>query len=300
LARKRPCDPILERDALPEKQRDNPHRCRFCGRVYSRADNLARHLKVCKIANSDEGMEKLLDHTLQRQLAEQKKATEEMKAQNARMETQMAEMMQILRGQAAPPAQQVEGTGAAIVNGPVTVTQNTQVNIAKIEIHPWDTRRAVLVDAANIAAAFAENPLLREYARLSDFAMTDPDIAPPYVTEFLVDMVKRGHADPASRNIYLNPRRADQVLVHLKGGAWEVKTATEGYRALLDGVAMSIHETTLSHEKRKLLPLEAQNALAMAGLLYDEEPEEYVKRAKAALTAHLTNLAPPASALVKQ
>jgi hypothetical protein len=170
--------------------------------------------------------------------------------------------------------------------------------VVNIEIHPWDTRRAVLVDVNDIAAAFAENPLLQEYARLSDVAMTDPDIAPPYVTGLLVDMVKRGHADPASRNIYLNPRRADQVLVHLKGGAWKVKTATKGYRALLDGVAMSIHETTLSHEKRKLLPLEAQNALAVAGLLYDEEPEKYVKRAKAALTAHLTNLAPPTSALV--
>jgi hypothetical protein len=49
---------------------------------------------------------------------------------------------------------------------------------------------------------------------------------------------------------------------------------------------------TLAYEKRKQLPLEAQNALAMAGLLYDDEPEEYVRRAKATLAAHLTNLAP--------
>lgn len=35
------------------------------------------------------------------------------------------------------------------------------------------------------------------------------------------------------------------------------------------------------------MPLEAQNALSMAGLLY--ESEEYVKRAKAPMSAHLIN-----------
>jgi hypothetical protein len=48
----------------------------------------------------------------------------------------------------------------------------------------------------------------------------------------------------------------------------------------------------LSHEERRQLPIEAQNALAMAGLLYDDEPEEYAKKAKAPMAAHLTNTAP--------
>jgi hypothetical protein len=30
------------------------------------------------------------------------------------------------------------------------------------------------------------------------------------------------------------------VLVHLRGGAWEVRTVQEGYRALLDGVATCV------------------------------------------------------------
>jgi hypothetical protein len=44
--------------------------------------------------------------------------------------------------------------------------------------------------------------------------------------------------------------------------------------------------------ERRQLPLEAQNALSMAGLLYDDEPEEYVRRAKAPMAAHLVNTAP--------
>ena len=64
-ARKTPCDPIM--DVSPNSSQSTT--CRYCGREYSRPDNLARHLKTCKIANSDEGMEKLLDHTLRRQVA---------------------------------------------------------------------------------------------------------------------------------------------------------------------------------------------------------------------------------------
>jgi hypothetical protein len=166
----------------------------------------------------------------------------------------------------------------------------TQQNI-KIEIKPWDDKRAIAVGVRDIVAAFAENARLQEYARLSDHAFVDPEVAPPFVVELLLDLVRRVHEDPASRNIYLNPRRADQVLVHMKGGTWEVRTAQEGCRALLDGVATSIHEVTLSPEKRKQLPMEAQNALAMAGLMYNDEHETVIELAKAPLVAHLTNLA---------
>jgi hypothetical protein len=259
--------------------------------------------QTCKIATSDEGMEKLMDHTLQRQLAEHKKATDDLKAQ-------VAELALMLRSQAIVPAGQgearalVTGDVATVVNGAVQQLQDQrgQINIAnieKIEIRPWNSSQAVLVGVTEILAAFTENARLQEYARLPDHALVDPESAPPYVADLYTDLVKRGHADPASRNIYLNPRRADQVLVQLAAGTWEVKPATEGYRALLDGVATSVRRVTLSTEERKQLPLEAQNALAMAGLLYNSEPEAYVELAKAALAAHLTNMAPP-SALAKK
>jgi hypothetical protein len=284
-ARKTPCEPIL--DTPREAGGDPAHRCKYCGRAFASKQSAYRHMRQsCKIANTDEGMEKLMDHTLQKQMAEME----------ARMKMQMAEMMQLLKGQVLVPAMSGAGGGSAIVNGSVTVQQTQQmvqqIHIEKVEIHPWDRARAVMVGVPDIAAAFAENTRLQEYARFSDQAMTDKELAPPYVADLLIDLVKRGHADPASRNIYLNPRRADQVLVQLKRGTWEVRSAEEGYRALLDGVALSMHQVTLVYENRKQLPPEAQNALAMAGLMYDDEPEAYVKLARGALAAHLTNLAP--------
>jgi hypothetical protein len=240
-----------------------------------------RHVRTrCKIANSEEGMEKLLDHTLQRQMADQN-------AQLAQMRAQMAELTTLMKGQltlAAPATQQIAQPiqHAGQVNNGAVTNNNTVVHI-----HPWDGDRRIGVELAHILAAFTDN------AKLGDHELTDPAIAPPYVTELLMDLTKRAHADPAARNIYLNPRRADQALVHKKSGTWEVLPLAEATRLIFDGVAATIHHTTMTSAERRQLPLEAQNALSMAGLLYDDEPEEYVKRAKAPMAAHLVNTAPP-------
>lgn len=280
LARKKPCDPIIAMEALPVGEQANPNRCRYCGRGYSRSDNLARHLKTCKIANSDEGMEKLLDHTLQRQLAEQS-------AQIAELTSLVKQLATSQLALAAPAAQQI----AQPINAPSTIN-NGPVTNTTITINAWDGNQRIGVELAQIMAAFADNTKLREYAKLGDHELTDPEIAPPYVTELLMDLTKRAHADPAARNVYLNPRRADQVLVHKKSGAWEVLPLLEATRLLFDGVAQGILRVSRTYEERKQLPLEAQNALSMAGMLYDDEPEEYVKRAKASMSAHLVNTAP--------
>ena len=239
-----------------------------------------RHIRQsCKIANSDEGMEKLLDYTLQRQLAEQ----------GAQI-TKLTALVERLAG-AGPSATQIHTAGQVLVNNGA-VTNNNGAVTTVVNIHAWDGDRRIGVELAHILAAFTDNAKLREYARLGDHELTDPTIAPPYVTELLMDLTRRAHADPAARNIYLNPRRADQALVHKKSGAWEVLPLAEATRQIFDGVAATIHHTTMTTAERLQLPLEAQNALSMAGLLYDDEPEEYVRRAKAPMAAHLVNTAP--------
>lgn len=159
-----------------------------------------------------------------------------------------------------------------------------------VVVNVWNGGRRIGVDLTHILAAFTDNDKLREYARMGDHELTDLAIAPPYVVELFMDLTKRAHADPAACNIYLNPRRADQVLVHKKSGTWEVLSLAEATRLLFDGVAATIHLTTVTERQR--LPLEAQNALSMAGLLYEDEPDEYVKRAKAPMAAYLAKTAP--------
>ena len=237
-----------------------------------------RHIRQsCKIANSDEGMEKLLDHTLQRQ--------------NAELLARVDKLTAMVEKMAMSPPQQIHTTQVHNATGQVLVN-NGAVTTTVVNIHPWDGDRRIGVELAHILAAFTDNAKLREYARMGDHELTDPAIAPPYVTELLMDLTRRAHADPASRNIYLNPRRADQALVHKKSGTWEVLPLAEATRLIFDGVAATIHHTTMTAAERRQLPLEAQNALSMAGLLYDDEPEEYVRRAKAPMAAHLVNTAP--------
>ena len=237
-----------------------------------------RHIRQsCKIANSDEGMEKLLDHTLQRQ--------------NAELLARVDKLTAMVEKMAMSPPQQIHTTQVHNATGQVLVN-NGAVTTTVVNIHPWDGDRRIGVELAHILAAFTDNAKLREYARMGDHELTDPAIAPPYVTELLMDLTRRAHADPAARNVYLNPRRADQALVHKKSGTWEVLPLAEATRLIFDGVAATIHHTTMTAAERRQLPLEAQNALSMAGLLYDDEPEEYVRRAKAPMAAHLVNTAP--------
>jgi hypothetical protein len=255
-----------------------------------------RHIRQsCKIAGSDEGMEKLFDHTLQRQLAAQS-------AQLAEQGAQIERLTALLERQIASGAM-VSASGvlaSQINNGPVTNQTAAQVNngpvtnntVNTININAWDGDRRIAVDIGHIVAAFAGNARLQEYARLGDHELTDPEIAPPYVTELFMDLTKRAHAAPEARNIYLNPRRADQVLVHKKSGTWEVMTLDEATRLLFDGVGKTIHRAVMSEADRRQLPLEAQNALSMAGMLYDDEPDEYARRAKTPMAAHLVNTVP--------
>ena len=302
--RKTPCAPIIAKEDLSELDQKKAHRCCYCGRAFTTATAMYRHVRQrCKIANSEEGMEKLFEHTLQQQVAAQSAKVDALQAQLVTQSAQMAELAALLKGGLAgaprPAATVVEN--AAVVNtGPTTNNVVNQVNNinATIQIAPWDGDRRISVDAGQIAAAFAENGRLKEYAGWPDHEMVDPERASPYVTELYVDLTKRAHADPAARNVYLNPRRADQALVLVTGGKWEVLPLGETTRQLFDGITANIRRVTLTGAELKQLPMEAQNAVSMAKMMYQGEPEEYVVRAKAPMSAHLANTVPtPASAL---
>lgn len=174
--------------------------------------------------------------------------------------------------------------------GDQTIVVNNGTMIVKI--CPWDGDNRITVDTSHVASAFNENSLLMEYMGFSDSQKVDPAVAPPYVTEFFADMTRRAHSVPEARNIYLNPRRADQVLVCLEGGRWEVRSLTDALRLICDGIAKCIHKISLSAEERSKLPQGAQNALAMVGMLYGDSPTDYVRMIKEPLSAHLSNTAP--------
>ena len=299
LARKRPCDPILEREVLPGPAPVSPNRCHYCGRVYSRPDSLKRHLKGCAIANSDDGMEKLYEHALKKQQA---RYEDELAKRDAQMAAISARLDRL--------AADAHGRGDA--HGPTTNVNIGTVDarvtniIADVTIVGFDREDRIHIPTALVKAAFTENPRLMEYCRMSDDERVDADKAAPYVLEALVDLVRRAHRDPVYRNIYLNPRRADQVMVCVedgrlgadsrprqpKGQSWEIRSLVEAVRLLFDGVADNIHKIIVTDQERTQLPLDVQGAASWVPNLYEDEPERFVASGKAPMAAHLSNTHP--------
>ena len=276
LERKKPCDPIIMDD---KDDKDVKNQCRFCRRQFSRLDSLGRHLKICKIANTDEGMEKLMDHTIQRQLA----------AQNARID----HLTSILERQLNIAEQQP----ITIVNNvPVNVTNNTNntnnTNVT-INITPWDDADCIKVTREQLEKSFLENKSLQEYVGLNYDGKTDSDKAPTYVGEFLVDQTIRSHGDPAARNVYLSPNRADQGLVFQRDGNWEIRPLTallsSIYEKIMNRDVKSLINEGLKNPEQKF-ESDKEDALALLIMMYNQfDPETYVKMVKGPLSAHLEN-----------
>lgn len=169
-------------------------------------------------------------------------------------------------------------------NGPVT-NINTQINIRS-----WYGEDRLFITIAMLRAAFTENPDLVKYCCMSDQEKVDAEKAAPYVVETLMDLVKRAHTDPSSRNVYLNPKRADQVMV-LDETSWKVVTLVEAIKTLCDTVADKIRGITTGRDCQQL-PLEVRAAAAWVPSLYQDEADAYVEKVRARMSAHLTNITP--------
>jgi hypothetical protein len=138
---------------------------------------------------------------------------------------------------------------------------------------------------------------------MTDTERTDADKAAPYVLEALLDLVRRAHRDPVYRNVYLNPKRADQVIVCLDDEErvrlqrstpqrWEVRPLIEAIRLLFDGVADNLHKIVITDQDRAQLPFDVQSAASWVPNLYEDEPERFVKDGRAPMAAHLQNTRP--------
>jgi hypothetical protein len=277
---------------------------------------MRRHVRQnCKIATCDEGMDKLMEHTLQRQLTIQQDQLvaqkQQLQEQNEKIDRLVVLLERQMNARGAPQHDQKEngvkalassviggdsvviGNGAAIINSG-SVTNNIQ-HIHQIQIRSWDCGNGPLVvPAAMLKAAFTENLRLAEYCRLSDEEKVDAEQAVPYVLEALMELVRRAHADPAARNVHINPKRADQVLVYeeREGGRWRVQTLMDAIRALFSGVAREIRRAMGEPASLKSLPLEVQATASWVPMMYEDSPEEYITRAKCHMAAHLANTAP--------
>jgi len=168
------------------------------------------------------------------------------------------------------------------------VVQNNIVQ-NNIVIIPWDSDSPITITAEDITAAFADNAKLQDYMQLHDYERTDMKVAPPYVAEMYVDLIRKVHQNPAAQNIYLNPKRSDQVLVYHSTGQWKILCLSDASARLLSGVHDSMGKIVLSADGLAQIPPDTLNAASIARMMYNAEPEEYAKLVKAPLVAHLAN-----------
>jgi hypothetical protein len=283
--RKTPCAPIIDSSEIRADQK-KAYSCRYCGRQFSTPQAQSRHIRQnCKIANTDDGMDKLMERTLQKQMLEQRAMLEKQQEQITRLTTLLEGQLSI----SGPPAITTNNINN-IHNGPVT--HLTQVNTV-VNIKSFDSEDRIYIPISLVKAAFTENPRLIEYCQLSDDERVDAERAAPYVLEALIDLVRRAHKDPVYRNVHLNPRRADQVMVCVgEDQRWEVRPLIDVIRALFDGVADNLHRLIITDRERSQLPFDVQSAASWVPNLYEDEPDRFVKDGKAPMAAHLANTAP--------
>jgi len=259
-------------------------------------------------------MEKLMDHTLQKQIAalatQNATQSERIATQSEQIATQSEQIAKLttlmermlLTNTAFVPdtARETSNVRVGTVNAPLVHTVTNHIQVQQTVnylpgLRSFDSEDRLIIPAALVKAAFTENPRLAAYCKLSDEEKTDAEAAAPYVLEALMELVKRAHKDPLSRNVYLNPKRADQALVFVDSDevkTWEVRPLLEAIRRIFDTIAGGIHRVIVTDAERAQLPFDVQSSASWIPNLYDDEPDKYVKEAKQPMSAHLTNTRP--------
>ena len=159
----------------------------------------------------------------------------------------------------------VSNSNNSVTQNSVTQNSITQ-NIAQqtiVNIHPFSMDQVIILPAEMIQAAFTENAKLREYCASGNIHL-DAEKSAPYVLEALVELVRRAHSDPAQRNIYLSPDRADQVRVFMQPnngvkGTWELLPLIDAIRRTFDSVSKLILRANTTEAERKKMSFEVQS-----------------------------------------
>jgi hypothetical protein len=277
--RKTPCVVVDEHKNTTAK-----YSCIDCGRIFASSSARKRHRDYrCAIAakNGKAAIDKLI--------AEKEQCIQELRTQISALELQPHPI------DATHPA-----APTTVVNNinVVALTQNTtNVTNVVVELRPWATRGQLCITAEMLKETFVANPTLRAYAQQEIAEMYDAEKAAPFVQEALQELVVRAQAaDPASRNVHLNPARSDQVLVY-DANCWRVRTLVEAIQAMFDDVALGIKKTMAAEAGRVALQLPAipiypklHVAAGNVPLLYEQDRSRYIKSAKQQMTAHLSDM----------
>jgi DNA-directed RNA polymerase subunit RPC12/RpoP len=236
LARKTPCAPILEKEDLPEEQRDNPNRCKYCGRAFGRHSDMVTHVKkTCKIVprNGDtSGMEKLYEHTIRKMEAKQQSDEARIKA----LEAQVNALTGVATGyeQGAAPAALISRAVGHVTPhaAPITkaIQNNVVTNVGAGGTLNVDNSTGKTINNVNINISIfgQENlgritkPQVVDLLRgLGPVGENVKAIAEKAIIQAAM-LIFSDPAHPEDITCYLPNKKGDDALVHSESG-WEVQ-----------------------------------------------------------------------------
>ena len=214
MDRKTPCTLILEAEDRPIQACDalefEQKICRFCGRAFSSPSAMRRHVRSwCRVApntkNGDKGMERLYEHTLQRQNAEQNAKIDRLEAQ---VKAQNEKILLLLARQGAPSSSSTLQAGEVGIQG----DQNQVDNSKKIiNINVFGQEKLDHVTVERIKA-------------ILDECLQRPAL-PTAISEAVLKTAMLVYSDPdrpENLTAYLPNKKTKDALVHTKAG-WEVQ-----------------------------------------------------------------------------
>lgn len=212
LARKTPCDPILQEKDLPQDELEtadlDKKQCRFCKRVFTTYTSMRRHVRTaCKIPpnerNGDTGMELLYRHTIQKQ--------------QEQIEQLTALVQQVVVQKSAPPATPATmATNTA--NGGEVVIQGDN-NEIKVDNSKHQSITIINVFGQEKLDHITQDHVHQILTGTKAFALPDAAIQAVLQTAMLA------YSDPdhpENLTCYLPNKKKNDALVH-GGTGWEIQ-----------------------------------------------------------------------------
>lgn len=250
LARTRPCGPTLE----VVEVKGGVHCCRDCGGLFSRSDSLTRHKKICPAAPRGGDGPEPRPPIVQNIQNVQNNITVFAPVTTNHVTTTILAV----------------GAGAVASCAPAGWPPGWAAPLGRPAPFPSDftiplevLRRALPSDVREMEACRRGEPMA--------------------IAALMVEIVRHMHADPKERNMYLNPKRADQVLVYIPE-RWQVRPLLEAVGLVFDHVAGEIAEA---------LPLADPPLLRLAHAAregFHAKRDEVVRRSCKAMSAHLADI----------
>lgn len=274
-------------EALRLQHSAMPARCQKCGREFTHPWQLRRHLErirpchvlvgtppghVCeKCGKTFASRRNQLRHTAG--------CSEGAAGFEARLEAKFEEFKKEVRASAVNVTHTtVVGSNNSFISAGAVAIQAHRPGwpagwAALADPEPFQPQRFIITQHILEAAAAGCTGSVLDSCRRGD---------PAAIGVLFVEIMKRVHATPGRQNIYVNPSRADQVLVYIPE-RWDVKPLAEAIEKMYSKVASDLIELSLDVRP----PL--REVAVQASTNYRENNATVVRSSRGAMWAHLSN-----------